>query len=191
MDLEGKVIIFSAPSGSGKTTIVQRLLKERTDIGFSISATTRRPRGTHEQPGVDYYFYSIEEFKNAIDNNKLVEYEEVYDGVYYGTLKSEIQRLWDLGKTVVFDVDVVGGLTLKKFFGDSALAVFVRAPSLEVVEQRLRSRGTEDEGSLTTRLAKIEEEWAYQDKYDFNLINDDLEIAIKNANNKLDHFILS
>lgn len=189
MNLEGKVIIFSAPSGSGKTTIVQRLLKERADIGFSISATTRRPRGTHEQPGVDYYFYSLEEFKNAIDDQKLVEYEEVYDGVYYGTLKSEIQRLWNLGKTVVFDVDVVGGLTLKKFFGSNALAVFVRAPSLDVVEQRLRSRGTEDEESLKTRLAKIEEEWGFQESYDFNLINDDLETAIRDAKDKLDDFI--
>lgn len=189
MNLEGKVIIFSAPSGSGKTTIVQRLLKDRTDIGFSISATTRRPRGTHEQPGVDYYFYSLEEFKNAIDEQKLVEYEEVYDGVYYGTLKSEIQRLWNLGKTVVFDVDVVGGLTLKKFFGGNALAVFVRAPSLEVVEQRLRSRGTEDEESLKTRLAKIEEEWGFQTSYDFSLINDDLETAIIDAKDKLDDFI--
>ena len=119
MEKEGKVLIFSAPSGSGKTTIVQRLLNERTDIGFSISATTRRPRGTHEQPGVDYYFYSIEEFKNTIDNRGLVEWEEVYGGVYYGTLKSEVQRLWDLGKTVVFDVDVVGGVNLKKYFGEN------------------------------------------------------------------------
>ena len=191
MEKEGKVLIFSAPSGSGKTTIVQRLLNERTDIGFSISATTRRPRGTHEQPGVDYYFYSIEEFKNTIDNRGLVEWEEVYGGVYYGTLKSEVQRLWDLGKTVVFDVDVVGGVNLKKYFGENALAIFVRAPSLGVVEQRLRDRGTEDEESLKTRLGKIEEEWGFQDKFDYNLINDVLDDAIEDAHHKLDEFIKS
>jgi guanylate kinase len=189
MEKEGKVVIFSAPSGSGKTTIVQRLLKERTDLGFSISATTRRPRGTKEQPGVDYYFYSAEEFKNAIDNKGLIEWEEVYAGVHYGTLKSEIQRLWDLGKTVVFDVDVIGGISLKKYFGEKALSIFVRAPSIEVVEQRLRSRGTEDDTSLKIRLNKIEEEWSYQDDFDYQLINDELDRAVSNAHSQLDKFI--
>lgn len=186
---EGKVVIFSAPSGSGKTTIVQRLLKERTDLGFSISATTRKPRGTSEKPGVDYYFFSIEEFKNRIDVGGMVEYEEVYPGVFYGTLKSEIERLWHLGKTVIFDVDVVGGVNLNQYFGKHALAIFVRAPSLEVVEQRLRGRGTEDEEGLKIRLGKIVEEWEYQSKFDYCLINDDLEEAMRDANNKINEFL--
>jgi guanylate kinase len=186
---EGKVVIFSAPSGSGKTTIVQRLLRDRTDLGFSISATTRKPRGTVEKPGVDYYFFSIEEFKNRIDIGGMVEWEEVYEGIFYGTLKSEVERLWDLGKTVLFDVDVVGGVNLKRYFGDKALAVFVRAPSLEVVEQRLRNRGTEDEESLQMRLGKIEEEWAFQDQFDYPLINDLLDDAITDANKTIDQFL--
>jgi guanylate kinase len=186
---EGKVVIFSAPSGSGKTTIVQRLLNERTDLGFSISATTRKPRGTTEKPGVDYYFFSIEEFKNRIDVGGMIEWEEVYEGIFYGTLKSEIQRLWDLGKTVLFDVDVVGGVNLKKYFADQALAVFVRAPSLEVVEQRLRNRGTEDEESLKMRLGKIEEEWTFQEQFDYSLINDKLDDAIEDANKKINEFL--
>ncbi len=186
---EGKVVIFSAPSGSGKTTIVQRLLDERTDLGFSISATTRKPRGTIEKPGVDYYFFSAEEFKNRIDIGGMIEWEEVYTGIYYGTLKSEIQRLWDLGKTVLFDVDVVGALNLKNYFGKQALSIFVRAPSLEVVEQRLRNRGTEDEESLKARLGKIEEEWLYQDQFDYTLINDVLDVAIEDANKKIDEFV--
>jgi guanylate kinase len=186
---EGKVVIFSAPSGSGKTTIVQRLLRERTDLGFSISATTRKPRGTIEKPGVDYYFFSIEEFKNRIDLDGMVEWEEVYPGIFYGTLKSEIQRLWDLGKTVLFDVDVVGGVNLKAYFQDKALAVFVRAPSLTVVEERLRKRGTEDEESLQIRLGKIEEEWEYQSKFDYPLINDILDTAIEDVNKKINEFL--
>ena len=189
MSNEGKVVIFSAPSGSGKTTIVQRLLTDRTDLGFSISATTRKPRGTFEKPGVHYYFFSVEEFQNKIDIEGLIEYEEVYPGTFYGTLKSEIERLWSLGKTVVFDVDVIGGLNLKKYFGESALSVFVKAPNLEAVAQRLTGRGTEDEESLKVRLAKIEEEWEYQSEFDFVLLNDDLEVAIKEINEKLNQFI--
>ena len=187
--IEGKVVIFSAPSGSGKTTIVQRLLKERTDLGFSISATTRKPRGTIEKPGVDYYFFSVEEFKNRIDVGGMVEWEEVYVGTYYGTLKSEVQRLWDLGKTVLFDVDVVGGVNLKEYFGEKALAVFVRAPSLKVVEERLRNRGTEDEESLQMRLGKIEEEWGFQSQFDYPLINDVLDIAIEDVNKRINEFL--
>ncbi len=188
MSKEGKVVIFSAPSGSGKTTIVQRLLKERTDLGFSISATTRKPRGTSEKPGVHYYFFSVEEFKNKIDTNGLIEYEEVYAGTYYGTLKSEIERLWALGKTVIFDVDVIGGLNLKKYFGEAALSVFVKAPDLETVASRLTGRGTEDEESLKLRLSKIEEEWGYQSEFDYVLLNDDLEVAITDINKKLNEF---
>lgn len=189
MSNEGKVVIFSAPSGSGKTTIVQRLLTDRTDLGFSISATTRKPRGTSEKPGVHYYFFSVEEFQNKIDTEGLIEYEEVYPGTFYGTLKSEIERLWSLGKTVVFDVDVIGGLNLKKYFGKSALSVFVKAPNLEAVAQRLTGRGTEDEESLKVRLAKIEEEWEYQSEFDYVLLNDDLEVAIKDINEKLNQLI--
>src|SRR3954466_4423310 len=141
--MAGKALIFSAPSGSGKTTIVKHLLQQNTDLGFSISASTRDRRGRTETHGKDYYFLTPLDFKKKIDNDEFVEWEEVYEGNFYGTLKSEVERVWREGKNVIFDVDVKGGLNLKKFFGDKALAIFVKVPSLEVLKARLNDRGTE------------------------------------------------
>ena len=143
--MNGKAIIFSAPSGSGKTTIVKYLLTNNSDLGFSISASTRDKRGRTEQHGKDYYFLTPEDFKKKIDNDEFIEWEEVYEGNFYGTLKSEIERIWREGKNVIFDVDVKGGLNLKKYFGHKALAIFVKAPSIEVLKERLNDRGTETE----------------------------------------------
>src|SRR6187402_3699655 len=138
--MAGKAIIFSAPSGSGKTTIVKHLLASNPDLGFSISASTRDKRGRTESHGKDYYFLAPDEFKKKIDEDAFIEWEEVYEGNFYGTLKSEIERIWNEGKNVIFDVDVKGGLNLKKYFGDKALAIFVLVPSIETLEQRLRGR---------------------------------------------------
>jgi guanylate kinase len=186
--MAGKAIIFSAPSGSGKTTIVKHLLKNNPDLGFSISASTRDKRGRKEEHGKDYYFLSPEDFKTRIDNDEFIEWEEVYEGNYYGTLKSEIQRIWDEGKTVIFDVDVKGGLALKKYFGEKALAVFVKVPSLEILEQRLRDRGTESHASLSQRLFKAKFEMTFQDKFDVILVNEDLEKSLARAQQLYDEF---
>ena len=148
----GKAIIFSAPSGSGKTSLVKHLMQQVPNLGFSISACTRDKRGRHEVHGRDYYFLSIDEFKNKIDQDQFVEWEEVYAGNFYGTLKEEVYRIWKEGKAVIFDVDVKGGLALKKYFGDQALAIFVKVPSLDVLESRLNDRGTESEESLSRRI---------------------------------------
>jgi guanylate kinase len=179
--LEGKLIIFSAPSGSGKTTIVKQLLADNPNLGFSISACTRDKRGRAEENGQDYYFMTPEEFRAKIEEEAFVEWEEVYPGAYYGTLKSEIERIWDSGKHVIFDVDVKGGLALKNYYKDRALAVFVKVPTLEMLEDRLRSRGTETEESLSKRIFKMKFEWAFQDKFDVILVNDQLEDAVKEA----------
>jgi guanylate kinase len=179
--MPGKALIFSAPSGSGKTTIVKHLLSQNPDLGFSISASTRDKRGRTEQHGQDYYFLTPEEFKKKIDNNEFIEWEEVYSGNYYGTLKSEIDRIWREGKNVIFDVDVKGGLNLKKYFGDKALAVFVSVPSLEVLKQRLNDRGTETEESLSRRLYKAQFEMTFQDQFDVVLVNEKLEQSLKEA----------
>ena len=152
---KGKVIIFSAPSGSGKTTIVKHLLEKNSNLGFSISACTRDKRGRDEENGKDYYFLTPEDFKERIVKQEFIEWQEVYRGAFYGTLKSEIDRLWSEGKHVLFDVDVKGGLNLKKYFGDDALAIFVQPPSVEILEERLRNRGTEDEDSISRRLFKV------------------------------------
>src|SRR5436190_21855454 len=175
--MAGKALIFSAPSGSGKTTIVQHLLSQNSDLGFSISASTRDRRGRTETDGVDYHFLSPEEFKAKIDNDEFVEWEEVYAGNFYGTLKSEIERIWSEGKNVIFDVDVKGGIALKKYFGDKALSVFVKVPSLEALKQRLNERGTESEESLSRRVFKAKFEMTFQDKFDVVLLNDDLNRA--------------
>jgi guanylate kinase len=177
----GKAIIFSAPSGSGKTTIVQHLLEQNDDLGFSISASTRDRRGRKETDGVDYYFLSPEDFKQKIDNDEFIEWEEVYAGNFYGTLKAEIQRIWDSGKNVIFDVDVKGGIALKKYFGDKALSIFVKVPSIDILKQRLSERGTESEESLSRRLFKAKFEMTFQDKFDAVLLNDDLVSATKKA----------
>ena len=186
--MAGKALIFSAPSGSGKTTIVKHLLKTNPDLGFSISASTRDKRGRTEENGKDYYFLSPEEFKSKIDNDEFIEWEEVYAGNFYGTLKSEIQRIWKSGKDVIFDVDVKGGLNLKRYFGDKALSVFVKVPSIEVLEARLNDRGTESPESLSRRLFKAKFEMSFQDKFDTVLINEELDKSLREAQLLYDNF---
>jgi guanylate kinase len=186
--MAGKALIFSAPSGSGKTTIVKHLLKSNPDLGFSISASTRDKRGRTEENGKDYYFLSPEEFKEKIDRNEFIEWEEVYEGNFYGTLKSEIERIWNSGKNVIFDVDVKGGLNLKKYFGDKALAVFVKVPSMEVLKERLHDRGTESDESLSRRLFKAKFEMSFEDKFDTVLVNEDLQQSLTKAQSLYDSF---
>lgn len=175
-----KVVLFSAPSGSGKTTIIRKLLTQFDCFEFSISATSR-PRRGEEQDGVDYYYLSLEEFKRRVDNNEFVEWEEVYEGTCYGTLKSELTRIWNNGHNIIFDVDVKGGMNLKKYFGRSALALFVMPPSMAVLEQRLRSRGTDTEESIKRRLSKSEDELKLAPLFDHIVVNDELETAVENA----------
>ena len=169
----GKAIIFSAPSGSGKTSLVKHLMQHVPHLGFSISACTRDRRGRHEVHGRDYYFLSIDEFKQKIDEEAFVEWEEVYAGNFYGTLKEEVHRIWKEGKAVIFDVDVKGGLALKKYFGEQALAIFVKVPSLEVLESRLNDRGTETEESLSRRIYKAKFEMTFEQQFDVTVLNDD------------------
>ncbi|MCU0431108.1 MAG: guanylate kinase [Cytophagaceae bacterium] len=188
----GKLIIFSAPSGSGKTTIVRHLLDTDPRLGFSISACTRTKRtgaNSAEAHGKDYYFLSREEFKQKIDDGEFVEYEEVYPGAYYGTLRAEVERIWSLGKHVVFDVDVKGGLKLKKAFGDRALAVFVKVPSIEILEQRLRDRSTDSEESIQSRLFKVKFEMGFEKEFDVTIVNDNLDASLKKAEILVNNFI--
>ena len=186
--MAGKALIFSAPSGSGKTTIVKHLLDTNADLGFSISASTRDRRGRTEENGKDYYFLSPEDFKNKIDNDEFIEWEEVYAGNFYGTLKSEIERIWKEGKNVIFDVDVKGGLNLKKYFGDKALAVFVKVPSFDVLKVRLKDRGTESEESLSRRLFKAKFEMSFEDQFDVTVVNEALEKSLAEAQKLYDDF---
>lgn len=188
---EGKLIIFSAPSGSGKTTIVKHLLNTNTNLGFSISACTRPKRDKIEEHGKDYYFLSLEDFKQRIDEGEFVEWEEVYQGCFYGTLKSEIERLWSEGKHVIFDVDVKGGLKIKEFYKDKALAIFVRVPDEETLRARLLGRGTEDEKSIETRLYKVRFEMSFEDQFDTTLVNDELTQSFGKAQQLIDDFIAS
>lgn len=189
--MEGKLIIFSAPSGAGKTTIVKKLLEKYGDkIAFSISASTRQPRG-EEIDGKDYYFISKEEFLHRIAKKEFVEFEEVYSGTFYGTLRSEIERIWSSGKSVIFDIDVVGGLHLKRKFGENALAIFVQPPSMGVLIERLRGRGTDSEEKLQERIAKADKELAYAEQFDVVLSNDDLAEACEQASTLLLDFINS
>lgn len=185
----GKLIIFSAPSGAGKTTIVRHLLDTfPQDIAFSISASTRAPRG-EEVHGQDYYFMSKEEFLHRIAKKEFVEFEEVYSDTYYGTLRSEIERIWAEGKHVIFDIDVEGGLHLKRKYPDNSLAIFVMPPSIEVLAQRLRGRGTDNEEKLRERIAKAEKELAYATRFDLTLHNNDLGQACKEAEQLLADFL--
>ena len=186
--MAGKAMIFSAPSGSGKTTIVRHLLKNNPDLGFSISASTRDKRGRTEKHGKDYYFLSPEEFKKKIDALEFIEWEEVYAGNFYGTLKSEIERIWAEGKNVIFDVDVKGGISLKNYFGDKALAVFVKVPSLDVLEQRLHKRSTETPDSISRRIFKAKFEMTFQDEFDVVLVNEDLQKSLAEAQLLYDEF---
>ena len=180
---------MSAPSGSGKTTIVKHLVKKNPRLGFSISACTRDKRGRSEQDGKDYYFLTPEEFKEKIDQNAFVEWEEVYEGNFYGTLKEEVQRIWDEGKHVIFDVDVKGGLNLKKYFGDNALAVFVKVPSIDLLYSRLKDRGTESEESLSRRLYKANFELGFEGEFDVTLVNDDIGRSFEEAENLVNEFL--
>ena len=175
--MHGKMIIFSAPSGSGKSTIINRLLELNIGLEFSISATTRTPRG-NEKNGVEYHFLSVEEFQQRIANNEFVEYEQVYEGRYYGTLKSELQRIWSKGHTVIFDVDVEGGVNLKKNFGKQALSIFIQPPSVGELRKRLEGRSTDNATEIEKRIAKAELELSYASKFDVVIVNDELENAV-------------
>lgn len=183
-----KLIIFSAPSGAGKTTIVHHLLKKIPELEFSISATTRPPRG-READGKDYYFISQEEFLHRVAKHEFVEFEEVYSGTYYGTLRAELDRIWEKGRHVIFDVDVEGGLRLKKKFPRQALAVFVQPPSLEVLKQRLARRRTDSPEKLKERISKAEHELQYAGEFDVILLNDDLDKACKKAEELVTDFL--
>ena len=175
--MDNKVIIFSAPSGAGKSTIVQHLLGLFPELEFSISATSRAPRG-QEKHGVEYYFFTADEFRQMISEDKFVEYEEVYAGSFYGTLRSEVERIWAKGHAIVFDIDVQGGVNLKRIFGDQALSVFIQAPSVEILRERLIGRGTDTEEAIERRVAKAASEMEFAEgKFDYVLINDDLQTA--------------
>lgn len=178
--MAGKLIIFSAPSGSGKSTIINYLLKQNLNLHFSISATSRAPRGT-EKNGIEYYFLSPEEFRTRIAAGDFLEYEEVYTDKYYGTLKSEVDRILHEGNNVIFDVDVVGGCNIKKQYGDRALSVFIHPPCIETLRQRLEGRGTDTPEVIEYRIAKAEYEMSFANKFDVILVNDDLETAQKEA----------
>ena len=186
---KGKLFVFSAPSGTGKTTIVRHLLtQEALKLDFSISATSRDPRG-EEVDGKEYYFLSLKEFNNNIDKENFIEWEEVYSNNFYGTLKSELERIWALDKHVVFDIDVIGGLNIKSQFPEETLAIFVKPPSIKEMERRLRARQTDSEEKIIERVAKAEEEISYAKDFDVILINDSLEIAKKNAFDLVYNFI--
>lgn len=187
--MKKKVIIFSAPSGSGKTTLVKHAISVFSQLSFSVSATTRNPRG-EEKHAHDYYFLSPDEFRKRISENAFVEFEEVYTNKYYGTLKSEIERIWNSGKTVIFDVDVKGGISLKKYFGEKALSIFVVPPSIAELERRLIHRKTDSAETIKTRIAKAEEEMSYQKYFDKVVINTNLEQAKAEVEKIIRNFIL-
>jgi guanylate kinase len=184
----GKLVIFSAPSGSGKTTIVKQLLKRFPQFEFSISATSRHPRG-QEQNGVDYHFMSNEEFKERVARGEFVEWEEVYAGTCYGTLKSEMERIWAKGNVIIFDVDVMGGINLKKLFGKDACSMFIMPPSVEELERRLRGRGTDIEEVIQKRIAKAEFELSKAPEFDHIVVNDVLEDAVEEATTIISNFL--
>lgn len=178
--MAGKLIIFSAPSGSGKSTIINYLLKQDLRLRFSISATSRAARGT-ERDGVEYYFLTPDEFRERIANDEFLEYEEVYTDKYYGTLKSEVERILDNGDNVIFDVDVVGGCNIKRQYGNRALSLFIQPPSVQHLRERLEGRGTDTPEVIESRIAKAEFELSFADKFDKVIVNDDLETAQKEA----------
>lgn len=186
--MSGKLIIFSAPSGAGKSTIVQYLLTRNLNLEFSISATSRALRGA-EVHAKDYYFLSAEDFRKKIENNEFVEFEEVYTDIFYGTLKSEIERITSAGNHVIFDVDVVGGLNLKKIFGDNALAMFIAPPGIEELRKRLISRATDSPEMISQRVSKAEYEMSFAPKFDVIVVNDDLEKAKTEAETLISNFI--
>lgn len=183
-----KVIIFSAPSGSGKSTIVNHILGLYPELEFSVSATSRAPRG-REQDGREYYFFTADRFREMIEEGKFVEYEEVYPGSFYGTLKSEVERIWQKGHVIIFDVDVKGGVNLKRIFGDKALSVFISAPSVEVLRDRLEKRATDSPEAIAGRVAKAAEEMTYAGQFDYVLVNENLEKAYAEADRVIGGFI--
>ena len=185
---QGKLIIFSAPSGAGKTTIVQHLLEQDLNLEFSISATSRGMRHT-ETDGKDYYFLTPQEFRSKIDNHEFLEWEEVYAGTFYGTLKSEVERIRSNGQNVIFDVDVVGGCNIKKFYGDDALAVFIQPPSIEELRKRLISRSTDSPEVIEKRVAKAEYELTFASQFDRIIVNEHLETAFDEAEKCIREFI--
>jgi guanylate kinase len=185
---EGKIIIFSAPSGAGKTTIVRHLLSMDHNFGFSVSATSRKPRG-NEMNGVDYYFLTVDEFKAKIANNEFLEWQEVYPDNFYGSLKSEVERILGKGQNILFDVDVVGGSNIKKYYGDRALALFVQPPSISELEKRLKKRCTDKEEVIRERLAKAEKELTYSPLFDVIIINDNLEQALQETEDRVKEFL--
>jgi guanylate kinase len=185
---KGKAIIFSAPSGAGKTTIVKKLLETKIPLMFSISACSRLKR-RNEKDGIDYHFLSVLEFQKKIKNNEFIEWEEVYENNFYGTMKKEIERIWESGKHVVFDVDVVGGISLKKYFGESAISIFINPPSLDILFERLKKRATDNKSSLQKRMNKAIEEIKYKDQFDKIINNDKLDIAINETVSVVENFI--
>lgn len=186
--MAGKLIIFSAPSGSGKSTIINYLLTQELKLAFSISATSRAPRG-EEKHGIEYFFLSPEEFRSRIEKDEFLEYEEVYKDRYYGTLKAQVERQLEEGQNVVFDVDVVGGCNIKKFYGDRALSLFIQPPSVEELRHRLAGRGTDAQEVIESRIAKAEYELAFASKFDRVIINDDLEVAKAEALKVIKEFL--
>ena len=184
----GKVVIVSAPSGSGKTTVVNHLLESFDCFAFSVSATTRAPRGT-EKDGEAYYFISEAEFRRRIEAGAFVEHEQVYIGVFYGTLKSEVDRIWGMDKVILFDVDVKGGVSLKKYFGEDALSIFIKAPSIKEIRRRLEKRGTDSPEFIDERVRKARVEMMYQPKFDRILLNDDLATCLAEADKMVGEFL--
>lgn len=187
--MSGKVIIFSAPSGAGKSTIVNHILGKYPELEFSISATSRAPRGD-EQDGKEYYFFTADQFRRMIAEDKFVEHEEVYPGSFYGTLKSEVERIWAKGHVIVFDIDVKGGVNVKKIFGDKAFSIFIQAPSVEILRERLISRGTDSAEAIGKRVAKASSEMEFaKGRFDYVLVNDDLQTALDEADEIVGKFL--
>ena len=184
----GKAVIFSAPSGSGKSTIVNHLLAKRTDLGFSVSATTRRRRST-EVSEKDYHFLSVQDFLGKVDQGAFLEYEEVYPGIYYGTLQSELDRIWNAGNHVIFDLDVKGGIKLNEILKTRALAIYIKVEDISILQARLLARGTENQEQITSRLSKVAEESTFETKFDVSILNHDLDVALESAERAVNHFL--
>lgn len=187
--MSNKVIIFSAPSGAGKSTIVNHLLNIYPELEFSISATSRAPRG-EEKHGVEYYFFTSDEFRDLIAKDSFVEHEEVYPGSFYGTLRSEVDRIWAKGNTIIFDIDVQGGVNLKRIFGEQAFSIFIQAPSVDILRERLVGRGTDTAEAIEKRVAKAASEMEFAaGKFDYTLVNDDLNTALAEAEDIVGKFL--